>query len=97
MYYLPKATSSERNLKIQLEYDGTGFCGWQTQVNANKPSVQEVLEKVLSRILQERIKIIGSGRTDAGVHALAQVANFKTKSNISLNKLLNGLNSLLPD
>ncbi|MDD4908421.1 MAG: tRNA pseudouridine(38-40) synthase TruA [Candidatus Omnitrophica bacterium] len=87
-----------RNLRLLIEYDGTPYCGWQTQTrNKSKKSIQEILEAVLSRILQEKIKVIGSGRTDAGVHAAGQVANFKTGSGIPLPKLRRALNSLLPD
>lgn len=93
-----------RNLKLEIEYDGASYCGWQVQnslhsavCSPQKRSIQEVIEQALRKILQEKIKIIGSGRTDAGVHALAQVANFLTKSNISLEKLRLGLNALLPD
>lgn len=87
-----------RNLKLTIEYDGTNYCGWQIQrFKKLKPSIQETLEKALQKILQKKVKIIGSGRTDAGVHALAQVANFKTNSQISLDRLQKGLNALLPD
>lgn len=94
-----------RNIKLVIEYDGTNYCGWQIQKNhkitksQSKPviSIQEAIEKVLSKILQKKIKLIASGRTDAGVHALAQVANFKTNSKISLNKLQRALNGNLPD
>lgn len=86
-----------RNLKITLEYDGENYCGWQTQHSRiKKPSIQQRLEKTLQKILQEKIKVIGSGRTDAGVHALGQVANFKTQSLLPLNKLKLALNALLP-
>ena len=63
--------------QIHIEYLGTQFVGWQIQKNGL--SIQEILEKVLSRLLKENIKIIGSGRTDAGVHASEQSAHFKTK------------------
>lgn len=87
-----------RNLKLEIEYDGTNYCGWQIQNrNKTKSSIQETLEKTLRKILQEKIKLIASGRTDAGVHAQAQVANFKTNSSISLTKLQRALNGLLPD
>lgn len=76
--------------QIHIEYLGTQFVGWQIQKNGL--SVQEVLEKVLSRFLKENIKIIGSGRTDAGVHASEQSAHFKTKSIIK-NKI-NFMNSI---
>lgn len=61
------------------------------------PSIQETIEKALSQIVQEKVKIIGSGRTDAGVHAQAQVANFHTKTRLKLENLQRALNSLLPD
>ena len=76
--------------QIHIEYLGTQFVGWQIQKNGL--SVQEVLEKVLSKFLKENIKIIGSGRTDAGVHASEQSAHFKTKSIIK-NKI-NFINSI---
>jgi len=85
-----------RNLKIIIEYDGTAYCGWQVQNSSRKRSIQETIEKALRKILQENIKIIASGRTDAGVHARAQVANFKTKSKISTDKLQAALNGNLP-
>lgn len=83
-----------RNLKLVIEYDGTNYCGWQSQKNS--PTVQDAVEAVLSRILSERIRIVGSGRTDSGVHALGQVAHFKTCSQIALSSLRRGANSLLP-
>jgi tRNA pseudouridine38-40 synthase len=87
-----------RNLKITLEYDGTNYCGWQIQRrNRRKVSIQGTVEKTLRKILQEKIHLIASGRTDAGVHARAQVANFKTSSVIPLDKLQYALNGLLPN
>ncbi|HUH66037.1 MAG TPA: tRNA pseudouridine(38-40) synthase TruA [Syntrophales bacterium] len=83
-----------RNIKIVLEYDGTRYHGWQRQVN--KVTVQEILEKAISDITQEDVRVIGSGRTDAGVHAIGQVANFKTNSDIDVRGLHRGINSLLP-
>ncbi|MGA2775428.1 MAG: tRNA pseudouridine(38-40) synthase TruA [Candidatus Omnitrophota bacterium] len=87
-----------RNLKLEVEYDGTNYCGWQVQGRANgsKKSIQEVLEKKLRKILQEEVHTIVAGRTDAGVHALAQVANFKTRSKIPCVRLLGALNALSP-
>lgn len=66
--------------QIKVEYLGTNFVGWQIQKNGL--SVQEVLEKVLSKFLKEKVKVMGSGRTDAGVHASEQSAHFKTKYKI---------------
>lgn len=87
------------NFKLEIEYDGANYCGWQKQVPGapkHKASIQGSIEKALRRILQEKVKLIASGRTDAGVHALAQVANFHTHSGISLERLQKALNSLLP-
>lgn len=93
-----------RNIKLEIEYDGTGYCGWQVQNRPKtkdqrpktaKKSIQEAIEKTLQKILQEKIKLIASGRTDAGVHALAQVANFKTETKIPAWKLQRALNGNL--
>ena len=92
-----------RNIKLTIAYMGANYCGWQiqnTRSSKNKkqlPSIQETIEKALSQIVQEKVKIIGSGRTDAGVHAQAQVANFHTKTRLKLENLQRALNSLLPD
>jgi len=83
-----------RNIKIIVEYDGTRYHGWQYQ--GNRVSIQQVLEESIGTITQEIIRITGSGRTDAGVHAMNQVANFRTHSEIVERKLLKGINSLLP-
>ncbi|MBN2538903.1 MAG: tRNA pseudouridine(38-40) synthase TruA [Deltaproteobacteria bacterium] len=84
-----------RNVMIVCEYDGTAYHGWQRQPNGI--SIQEVLEKKIGTITQEEIRLTASGRTDAGVHALNQVANFRTKSTIGCGNLLKGVNSLLPE
>jgi tRNA pseudouridine38-40 synthase len=86
-----------RNLKLQIEYDGTNYCGWQVQHRHKGKSIQGTIEKTLRKILQEKVRLIASGRTDAGVHALAQIANFKARSEITLKKLQRALNGLLPD
>lgn len=87
-----------RNICLTIEYDGTNYCGWQVQSrNPSKKSIQEVIERVLRKILREKIKLIASGRTDAGVHARAQVANFKTSSQVPTDKIQKALNGLLPD
>ena len=83
-----------RNIKLTLSYCGTRFHGWQKQPDAL--TVQEVLEKAVSTITGEQPSLIASGRTDAGVHALAQVVNFRTRSTIPLEGLIKGLNSMLP-
>ena len=80
--------------QIIVEYLGKNFVGWQIQKNGL--SVQEVLEKVLSKFLKDKIRIIGSGRTDAGVHASEQSAHFKTKHNIiDKNVFINSINFFL--
>ncbi|MCD6219519.1 tRNA pseudouridine(38-40) synthase TruA [Candidatus Calescamantes bacterium] len=84
----------KKNYLLLLEYDGTHFYGWQKQ--KNKPTVQGAIEEVLNRIFQERIKLIGQGRIDAGVHALGQTANFLTSSYIPTDSLRKAINSLLP-
>jgi len=83
-----------RNIRLTIEYDGTNYHGWQKQPNGL--TVQEVLETTIKQITEEDINLIGSGRTDAGVHALEQVANFKTGTNIPTSKLALAINSLLP-
>jgi tRNA pseudouridine38-40 synthase len=83
-----------RNIKLIIEYDGTNYCGWQVQENG--PSIQAEVEKALFSITGEKIRINGSGRTDAGVHARGQVANFITESTIPGEKFAYALNSLLP-
>ena len=83
-----------RTLKLVLEYDGFDYCGWQVQAGA--PTVQGVLEEALAKILGQRVRVHGAGRTDAKVHALGQVASFRCTSNIPAVALQRGLNSLLP-
>ena len=72
---------------LKIEYDGSNFVGWQYQKNGL--SVQEILQKALSKFLKENIVIIGSGRTDQGVHAYGQVASLKISQNINLEGLFN--------
>jgi tRNA pseudouridine38-40 synthase len=84
-----------RNIKLLIEYDGTDFVGWQRQANGR--SVQDEITNVLDQVLQEPITLIGAGRTDSGVHARGQVANFKTHSSLSVNSILNALNGTLPE
>ncbi|WMJ90564.1 tRNA pseudouridine(38-40) synthase TruA [Anaerocolumna sp. MB42-C2] len=91
-------TNNKRNIKLILEYDGSGYAGWQRLNNTTgKKSVQNVLEDCISGYLGEDIKVIGSGRTDAGVHALGQVANFYSTSGISAEEMKNTINTLLPE
>jgi tRNA pseudouridine38-40 synthase len=84
-----------RNLKLTLEYDGTDFHGFQRQRALR--TVQGVLEDRFSQLLGEKITIIGAGRTDAGVHALGQVVNFRPTRPIGLDRLREVLNAALPD
>lgn len=84
-----------RNVKLLIQYDGTNFVGWQRQKNG--VSIQEVLESTLERILNHKIKLISAGRTDAGVHARGQVANFFTSNEkLSPQDIKRALNALLP-
>ena len=83
-----------RNIKLTLAYDGTDFCGWQVQPDA--PSIQGTLASVIERLTGENVLPQGSGRTDAGVHALAQVASFATASPIPVENLAKALNDILP-
>ncbi|MBC2712490.1 MAG: tRNA pseudouridine(38-40) synthase TruA [Desulfosarcina sp.] len=89
------AEATEKTFKLIIEYDGTDFHGWQRQKNDR--TVQETIEKALTVMTREKVTVIGSGRTDAGVHALGQVASFKTRSRLNATAFFNGLNSLLPD
>ncbi|WP_413829820.1 tRNA pseudouridine(38-40) synthase TruA [Desulfobacula sp.] len=84
-----------KNFKIVIEYDGINFFGWQKQTD--KKTIQGEIEKVLTLILSQEIKIIGSGRTDAGVHAFGQVANFYADTNIGPQKIKIALNSMIKD
>lgn len=84
----------EKTFKLIIEYDGSCFHGWQRQKKDR--TVQETIEKALAVMTREPVTVIGSGRTDAGVHALGQVAGFKTRSRLNADSFFNGLNSLLP-
>ncbi len=84
-----------RNIKLVLEYDGSHYYGWQ-RLPGNHKTIQGRLEYILEQILEEKIEIIGAGRTDKDVHALGQVANFKTHSRISLTDLDSQLDAHLP-
>lgn len=91
----PADTGGERRLALVLAYEGTGFAGWQLQ--PGKRTVQEEVEKVLSTLCDEPVRVEASGRTDAGVHALGQVASFSTNSSLSLERMRRGMASLLPE
>jgi tRNA pseudouridine38-40 synthase len=83
-----------RTLRLLLEYDGTGYAGWQRQPHA--PSIQAALEDAAARLLQAPDRVIGAGRTDAGVHALGQVAHLRTENPLAPERVRDGLNALTP-
>ena len=85
-----------RNIKLTIRYDGTEYSGWQFQRNSRK-TIQAVIQRAIKKITGEKSHLTGSGRTDAGVHAMAQIANFKTGSKIPLKNIQMALNSILPD
>lgn len=82
------------NIKITVSYDGTDFCGWQTQPSGR--SVQQVLEEAVLKVTGEKVKIVGSGRTDSGVHAEGQTANFHMEKDFPAEKMYLALNTFLP-
>lgn len=84
-----------RNIRLQLEYDGTDFHGWQRQPQVR--TVQGTLEHALATLLRHPVEAWGCARTDAGVHAMNYVANFHTESDFTLARLLSGVNGCLPD
>ena len=84
-----------KNFRIEIEYIGTSYNGWQKQ--PGRPTVQQVIEDAVYSVTKKRVVIYGSGRTDSGVHALAQVANFKTECSLSTVQMQKALNSVLPD
>jgi len=83
-----------RHIKLVLTYDGSDFSGWQVQPDA--VTIQGTLASAIGRVTGEKVLPQGSGRTDAGVHALAQVATFKTESSIPIGNWLKALNDILP-
>ena len=83
-----------QNIKLTIAYDGSDFHGWQFQPGI--PTIQGALEQALQKIAQERTTVHGASRTDAGVHALGQVAHFKTHSNLGATEIQNGMNAMLP-
>lgn len=82
-----------RNIKLTIEYDGKDFNGWQKQ--PNKLNIQGTIERAIEEITGEQVELNASGRTDAGVHALAQVANFKTNTKLPIEKIAVAINSKL--
>jgi tRNA pseudouridine38-40 synthase len=84
-----------RNIKLILQYDGTGYSGWQSQKQGER-TVQDVLEDRIGRITGEAARVVGAGRTDAGVHALGQAAHFRTSSSLDAATMQSALNAMLP-
>ncbi|MEE9431118.1 MAG: tRNA pseudouridine(38-40) synthase TruA [Melioribacteraceae bacterium] len=82
------------NYKLTIQYDGTDYFGWQSQPDGN--TVQDELIRAIEKITQTEINLIGSGRTDAAVHAIGQVANFKIENNLDIFQFEHALNSLIP-
>ncbi len=80
--------------KLLIAYDGTAYCGWQIQPNGL--SIQQVIQNVIQQVTQQKATVIGSGRTDSGVHALGQVAHFRTEKELDLYRFHGSLNALLP-
>ena len=85
-----------KNYKMTISYDGTRYDGWQKQKNTEN-TIQGKLETLLSRMAGTEISVHGSGRTDAGVHALGQTANFRMDTELSEKELLDAVNEYLPD
>jgi tRNA pseudouridine38-40 synthase len=83
-----------RNIRLDIQYEGTEYHGWQAQ--PREPTIQETLRGVIARITGESIGLTAAGRTDAGVHALGQVAAFRTSSRLTSQTLQRALNALLP-
>ncbi len=84
-----------RNIKLIIQYEGTRYRGWQSQESTDN-TIQGKLEVLLEKMCKEKVELFGSGRTDAGVHALAQVANFHTNSDMSTQDMLHFMNEYLP-
>jgi len=84
------------NYKLLIEYKGTNYFGWQKQKNTDK-TIQNIIESSIIKITGKKIKLTGAGRTDSGVHALNQVANFKSENRLEKKKFLYSLNSILPE
>jgi len=83
-----------RNIKLTISYDGTNYHGWQTQLN--HATIQETIENAIVSVTKQKVDLTGSGRTDRGVHALGQVANFISDNNIPIDKIKIALNANLP-
>src|SRR5574341_1772768 len=98
-----RSPKPERNISLTIEYDGTDFSGWQRQPPApsgagqRRRTVQGEIERAIYTVTREKVNVIGAGRTDAGVHALGQVANFVTTGRIRTDRFPAALNAHLPD
>lgn len=87
-----------RNITLEIQYDGTNYNGWQLQssTNANIVTIQGVLQRAINKITGQHCNLIGAGRTDAGVHALSQIASFKTSSELKTEVIQKAINANLP-
>lgn len=85
-----------KNYKITIQYDGTRYNGWQKQGNT-KNTIQQKFENILEKMCGQEVEIFASGRTDAGVHAQGQTANFKCETQMSLGEIMDYMNKYLPD
>lgn len=85
------------NFKLTIQYDGTAYEGWQAQKRADSVTIQETLESALADLFQKPIVLTGAGRTDSGVHALGQVANFRVETNIPCYQMARAINVRLPE
>lgn len=85
-----------RNIRLVIEYDGSRYDGWQKQARKGSNTIQDKIESVLEKMEGEKIEVIGAARTEAGVHAYQQVANFKTNTNMKMYEIKHYLNRFLP-
>src|SRR5579862_9688788 len=86
--------SEPRNIRLTIAYDGTDYCGWQVQKNG--PSLQATIERAILKLTGEKAALFSAGRTDSGVHALGQVANFHTTCGVPAENFRPALQAFLP-
>lgn len=86
---------AERNIKLLIEYDGTNYSGWQSQDGPK--TIQDEIESAIKKVTQQKVNLTAAGRTDAGVHALGQVANFKIEHRLETDRFKDAINNYLPD